>query len=109
MSFLAYILASLLALVYASFAWKLYPHFISIKDRVVKSKAQLYWGRFAASWGVFAVLVLMIPLNWRDFDAQVHSVVGGIRHSNTEPGPHLRPSPTAEASATSVTVSKPVE
>ena len=55
MSYLAYILASLLALIYAAIAWKLYPHFISIKDRVVKSKVQLYWGRFTSSWAVFAL------------------------------------------------------
>jgi uncharacterized protein YecT (DUF1311 family) len=105
MSYLAYILASLIALIYAIIAWKLYPHFISIKDQFVKSKFQLYWGRFAASWLLFAIVVITIPRNWSKFDAGVHSFVGGNRHSNIE----LGPSPTEEASPASVAVSKPVE
>lgn len=105
MSFVVYILASLLALVYAIVAWRLYPHFISIKYRIVKSNAQLYWGRFAASWLIFALVVIMIPLNWHDFDAQVHSFVGGNGYSETEPNP----SPTEETSANSAKVSKSAE
>jgi len=89
MSGLVYVLASLLALVYAVVAWKVYPHFISIKDRVVKSPVQLYWGRFAASWLVFAGVVIMIPLNWHEFDTR----------------PQLSSDPTQGASA--ATVSKP--
>jgi uncharacterized protein YecT (DUF1311 family) len=107
MSHLVYVLASLLALVYAVVAWKVYPHFLSIKDQVVKSPVQLYWGRFAASWLVFAVVVIMIPLNWHEFDTQVHGLVGGSSHSYTDPGTQLSSGPTEGAS--DVTVSKPVE
>jgi uncharacterized protein YecT (DUF1311 family) len=102
---MAYILASLLAFIYAVIAWKLYPHFISIKDRVVKSNFKLYCGRFAASWLLFAIVVITIPRNWRQFDAGVQSFIDGNRHSNTEPGVN----PAEEASANSVAVSKPVE
>jgi uncharacterized protein YecT (DUF1311 family) len=104
MSVVAYILISVLALLYAYFAWKLYPHLISIKDRVVKSRAQLYWARLTASWGVFAFIVLIIPLAWSDFDAQVHSFVGGVRHTNAEPRLDQSASPTTQKSADATTV-----
>lgn len=109
MTYLAYVLISSLALVYASFAWKLYPHFISIRKRVVKSEAQLLWGRFAASWGVFAFIVLIIPLAWSDFDYQVSSLVDSIRHHNTEPMTNLSSSSEGGTSANSVKASKPPE
>jgi uncharacterized protein YecT (DUF1311 family) len=107
MSGLVYVLVSLLALVYAVVAWKVYPHFISIKDQVLKSRFQLYWGRFAASWLVFAVVVIMIPLNWHEFDNQVHVCLGGSSHSYADPGPQLSSGPTQ--GALSAPVSKPAE
>lgn len=105
MSVLAYILATLLALVYATLAWKLYPHFISIKDQVVRSGAQLLWGRFAASWLLFVIVVVGIPLNWNQFDEGVRSFLGSDKHANIEPGPK----PVEDVSANSVTVSRSVE
>lgn len=107
MSGLVYVLASLLAFVYAVVAWKVSPKFLSIFDRVVKSPAQIYWWRFSASWLIFAGVVILIPLNWHDFDTQVHVWFGGSSHSNTAPGPQLNSDLTQGASA--ATVSKPVE
>lgn len=107
MTGLVYVVASLLALVYAVVTWKVYPHFISIRDRVVKSPVQLHWGRFAASWLVFALVVIMIPLNWHEFDTQVHFWLGGSSHSYTDSGQQLNSSPTQTVSAAAV--SKPIE
>lgn len=53
--------------------------------------------------------MLLIPLNWTYFDAEVHSVVGGAGHSNTEPRPDLSHRPAEEASPDFVAESKPVD
>lgn len=107
MSALVYVLVSLLAFVYAIIAWIVSPQFFSSIDRVVKSPAQIYWGRFAASWLVFAGVVILIPLNWHDFDTQVHAWFAGSSRSNTDPGPELNSDLTQGPSA--ATVSKPAE
>lgn len=79
-----------LALIYALIAWKLYPHFVSRFDQFVKSPAKLLCGRIAASWLVFGVAVILIPMNWDSFHDSIQPAVVGVRHGPANPSP--RPS-----------------